>query len=176
MGSRFKFDFQKEQSAVKTAIVTKYFAVWSKIMKKQCKKMGYIDLYSGPGKYEDGTYSTPIIILKHIMSDNELAEKVVTYFNDKDEECYKNLKDNIDSLEGIDKLKFYPQVENKEVNQNTADYFGKKHLIPCFSFIDPAGYCGLSMDLIQALGKDYGSDLIFFFNYNDINRGLTVSA
>lgn len=171
MASKFNFVTQKEQSAIKTAIVTKYFSAWANIMKYKVEKMAYIDLYSGPGIYEDGTLSTPIIILQKIIADEILAKKTVTLFNEKDKEYYESLVKNISSIDNIDTLAYKPNVRNFEVNKSTADKFNFK-LIPCFSFIDPAGYCGLTINLIQALGKDFGSDLIFFFNYNDINRGL----
>lgn len=70
-------------------------------------------------------------------------------------------------------MKYTPQIVNEEVDIKTAEVFKGVSLIPCFSFIDPAGYKGLSLSLIEALGKDYGSDLIFFFNYNDIQRGVS---
>lgn len=174
MASKFKFDKQKEQSAVKTAIVTKYFSAWANIMKSRFEKIAYIDLYSGPGIYEDGTISTPIIILEQIIADKVLSQKVVTLFNEKDKDHYESLKKNISSINNITTLAFEPNIKNFEVDKSTAEEFDVQ-LIPCFSFIDPAGYCGLTMNLIQALGKDFGSDLIFFFNYNDINRGLTNS-
>lgn len=172
MASNFDFEIQREQSAVKTAIVTKYFSAWTKVMKNQCEKVAYIDLYSGPGVYEDGTESTPLIILRKIINDNVLCNKVVTIFNEKNKSYYEELYRNITALNGIDNLKYRPIIKNFEVDKSTADLF-KSRLVPCFSFIDPAGYSGLTLDLIKALGKDYGSDLIFFFNYNDINRAIS---
>ncbi|MED3783013.1 hypothetical protein P4533_01185, partial [Geobacillus stearothermophilus] len=55
----------REQSKVKTAILTKYFGAWSKIMIPRSKsgRVAYIDLFSGPGKFETGEHSTPLIIL-----------------------------------------------------------------------------------------------------------------
>jgi len=46
-------------------------------------------------------------------------------------------------------------------------------LIPTFSFIDPFGYKGLSLGLVQGAIKDWGSDCVFFFNYNRINAGIS---
>jgi three-Cys-motif partner protein len=51
--------------------------------------------------------------------------------------------------------------------------FEKLRLVPTFAFVDPYGYKGLSLPLIRALLKDWGSDCVFFFNYNRINMGLT---
>lgn len=39
-------------------------------------------------------------------------------------------------------------------------------------FVDPWGYRGLSLQLIQAVLKDWGCECIFFFNYNRINMGV----
>jgi hypothetical protein len=46
-------------------------------------------------------------------------------------------------------------------------------LVPTFSFIDPFGYKGLSLGLVQGAIKDWGSDCVFFFNYNRINAGIS---
>ncbi|MDQ7861163.1 three-Cys-motif partner protein TcmP [Peribacillus frigoritolerans] len=48
----------------------------------------------------------------------------------------------------------------------------QKKLIPILAFIDPWGYKGLTTKLINALIKDFGSDCIFFFNYNRISMGI----
>lgn len=46
-------------------------------------------------------------------------------------------------------------------------------LVPTFLFVDPWGYKGLSLALINSVLKDWGCDCIFFFNYNRINMGLS---
>jgi hypothetical protein len=55
------FEETKEQSLVKSAIVSKYFWAWAKVMmprvKSAGKKIAYIDLFAGPGRYKDGTQS-----------------------------------------------------------------------------------------------------------------------
>lgn len=38
--------------------------------------------------------------------------------------------------------------------------------------MDPWGYKGLSLRLIHALLKDWGCEVVFFFNYNRINMGI----
>lgn len=174
MTSKFNFESQREQSAIKTDIVTKYFDAWSKIMKIRSSnnRIAYIDLFSGPGIYEDGTESTPIHILKHIINDPTLRKITVTFFNEKDPDLYFKLKSNITSLSGIKELTYPPQINNESIDYNTPESFNF-NLVPCFSFIDPSGYVGLSLNLIKSLSKDFGSDIIFFFNYNDINRGLS---
>jgi three-Cys-motif partner protein len=51
--------------------------------------------------------------------------------------------------------------------------FSSIKLVPTLFFVDPWGYKGLSLQLVNAVLKDWGCDCIFFFNYNRINMGLT---
>ena len=48
--------------------------------------------------------------------------------------------------------------------------------MPTFFFVDPWGYKGLSLRLINSVLKDWGCDCVFFFNYNRINMGLGNDA
>jgi len=172
MGSNFNFEEQREQSAIKTEIVTKYFNAWATILSKRYLKIGYIDLFAGPGKFNDGSKSTPIIITENILQNSVFRQKVILYFNEMEEEYYAQLKENIQKISGIETLTYKPIIQNNEVDYNTPSQF-MADKIPLFCFLDPAGYKGLSLELIRAFGKDNGTDVIFFFNYNDINRGLT---
>lgn len=166
------FESCKEHSIIKSTIVEKYFSAWSKIMANRFERIGYIDLYSGPGIYEDGTESTPIKILRKCVTNDKLKDKIVAVFNDEDPECCENLQCAIDSIPGIENLKYKPTINNFEVNSEIADKFAKMSLIPCFSFIDPFGYKGVTKKLINSLIKDFGCDCLLFFNYNRINSGI----
>jgi three-Cys-motif partner protein len=70
------FNEVKSQSLIKKEIVVKYFDAWAKIMNKRSDRLGYIDLFSGPGNYEDGTDSTPIAIMKLILKNNDYRNKL----------------------------------------------------------------------------------------------------
>ena len=172
------FEESREQSAVKTAIVSKYFWSWSKVimpqaMKGRQKKIAYLDLFAGPGRYEDGTKSTPLIILEKAIEDEQMRQMLVTLFNEKDENNAQGLQTAINALPGIGTLKFQPQVWNKEVGSEMVKIFSSMRLVPTLFFVDPWGYKGLSLQLVNSVLKDWGCDCIFFFNYNRINMGLT---
>ena len=49
-------------------------------------------------------------------------------------------------------------------------------MVPTLFFVDPWGYKGLSLRLVNSVVKDWGCDCIFFFNYNRINMGLQNEA
>jgi len=172
------FEESREQSAVKTAIVSKYFWSWSKVIMPQAirgsaKKIAYLDLFAGPGRYDDGTKSTPLIILEKAIEDEQMCQMLVTVFNDKDVDNARGLQRAIGSLPGIDKLKYPPEVWNNEVGTEMVKAFSSMKLVPTLFFVDPWGYKGLSLQLVNSVLKDWGCDCIFFFNYNRINMGLT---
>ena len=76
------FQESKEQSRVKTRIVTKYFATWARIILPRTRggKLAYIELFAGRGRYEDKTLSTPLLILDHAIADPALRAQLVTVF------------------------------------------------------------------------------------------------
>ena len=99
------FDESSEQSAVKAAIVSKYFWVWAKIIMPQAlkgsKKIAYLDLFAGPGRYKTGAKSTPLLILEKAIEDPQMSQMLVTVFNDKDDKNAQDLQNTINQLVGI---------------------------------------------------------------------------
>lgn len=174
------FDESSEQSQIKSRIVSKYFWAWAKVIAPTAKSHGgriaYIDLFAGPGRYKDGTVSTPVMVLQKAIEDLDMREMLVTLFNDKDRNNASSLKRAVIELPGVEDLKYKPRVECEEVGTKIVDLFGKIPLVPTFFFVDPWGYKGLSLALINSVLKNWGCDCVFFFNYNRINMGLNNNA
>lgn len=166
------FDEMSTQSEVKAAIVRKYFGAWSKIMVPRANRIAYVDLFAGPGRYKDGKISTPLQVLQKAIADEKLSRKLITVFNDKDPDAAGNLKDAIASLDGAKNLTYSPKVFSTEIDTEVAAMFEDMSLVPALFFVDPWGYKGLSLRLINSVLKDWGCDCIFFFNYNRINMGI----
>ncbi len=170
------FEERNEQSLVKARIVEKYFHTWSKVIRPAAKQRGskiaYVDLYAGPGRYKDGAASTPLLVLQTAITDVELGQMLVTVFNDGDKNNSSTLENEIAGLPGINGLRYQPIVKSDPVGPEIEKYFSSIRMVPTFSFIDPFGYIGLSLGLVQAFIKDWGCDTVFFFNYNRINAGL----
>src|SRR6202000_991120 len=78
----------------------------------------------------------------------------------------------IDKLPGIEKLAYKPDVLCGEVGEDAEKFFAETKLVPSFTFVDPWGYKGLSLKIVNGVIKDWGCDCVFFFNYNRINAGL----
>ncbi|QFZ92307.2 three-Cys-motif partner protein TcmP [Synechococcus elongatus PCC 11802] len=185
MTSNSFFDEQGEQSLVKARIVEKYFSAWAKVMIATIKsskipnpnpRIAYVDLFAGPGRYKDGAKSTPVKVLESAISHPDMKNMLVSVFNDADVENYNSLREAINAIPNISDLKHEPQIVNHEVGENIVRSFQEGKLVPTLSFVDPWGYKGLSLQLINSVLKDWGCDCIFFFNYNRINMGLGNNA
>ncbi len=171
------FEERSDRSELKARIVTKYFFAWAKVimpvvLRHGGEKIAYIDLYAGPGRYEDGAVSTPLRVLQTAIGNEQMAQMLVSIFNDSEEAVTTTLREEIGKLPGIEKLKYPPVVMRGEVGKEASRFFGGMELIPSFSFLDPFGYKGLSLDMIKSVIKDWGCDCVFFFNYNRINAAI----
>jgi three-Cys-motif partner protein len=174
------FEEVREQSQIKARIVQKYFWAWANVIipsaKRQDNRILYIDLFAGPGRYKDGTISTPLLVLEKAIEDRNMRQMLVTYFNDRDIDSAGRLTKAIDRLPGIEKLKYKPRVSNEVVGSEIEKRLAGLRLIPTFFFVDPWGYKGLSLGLISSVLQNWGSDCVFFFNYNRVNMGLNNPA
>lgn len=177
------FEEVKEQSLIKTTIVAKYFSGWAKIIVSSMQrhnrsgKVGYVDLFSGPGKYENGKDSTPLIITKLILKNEMLSKHLKMVFNDENKEFIESLKKEVNSLYNIKKLAYNPAFYNEVAGSNkTKIMLEKEELPPILLFADPWGYKGLSLNLFEKVLKHWGSEVIFFFNYRRINAALSNST
>ena len=170
------FAESREQSQIKARIVAKYFWAWAKVVIPSTKlhgnRIAYIDLFAGPGRYEDGTISTPLLVLQSAIEDPDMRNMLVTVFNDRDVENAGKLRAAIEALPGINTLKYKPQISNQVVGEELAKMFSGLRLVPTFFFVDPWGYKGLSLGLINSVLQNWGCDCVFFFNYNRVNMGL----
>src|SRR5215831_4004167 len=80
------FGERKDQSRIKSLIVSDYFWAWAKVIiptaRTHSGRIAYIDLFAGPGRYDDGTKSTPLLVLERAIKDPVMQQMLVTLFND----------------------------------------------------------------------------------------------
>lgn len=170
------FEYQTEQSNVKAHIVSSYFNAWSRIIQKWDCPMGYIDLFCGPGKYCSGKPSAPILIIQQTLANPVLAKKMHFIFNDKDPQNIAALKESIQQIDNASTLKGRVTYYNKTIECSSCKPLNIPTNMPILSFVDPFGYKGLTIELINCLISNKGSDCIFFFNYNRINMALSSNT
>ena len=114
-----------------------------------------MDLFAGPGKYEDGTESTPLLILRKAIENPEICERLVVIFIDKDKEAVETLSRHVKELPGINTLQHKPQIIHKPV-ADIVPQFESMNLIPTLFFVDPWGYKELSLELINTVIENFG--------------------
>lgn len=168
------FNAPSDPSKVKFEIVRKYFWAWAKIIAPRARgNIAYIDLFSGKGVYDDGSKATPLLILEGALRDNLIKTKLITIFNDATPKHTETLQSAIDALPNIAQLKNKPIILNEKIGDDFGKTFKEMNIIPTLFFVDPWGYKGVTLELLQAVLKDWGCDCIFFFNYNRINMCFT---
>ena len=169
------FDTPTAASVKKHRIVSKYFGGWANIVLpaalKRERAIRYVDLFSGPGRYRDGTPSTPLLILQHAIDTPALHSTLHTEFNDENPQTVAALKSAVAALPGIERLKHRPVFCNRKIERDIIPQLAAATL-PTLYFADPWGYAGISIDLIKAALTKWGSDILLFFNYNRINMNL----
>ena len=172
------FNEQKEKSRVKTEIVINFLNIYLNIISNsrwgKDSDIYYIDLFSGPGVYKDGTSSTPIEIMNMLanMKNRVAANKVHLVFNDENQNFVNCLKENIINHSYYNSIIHKPIITNEHVCNFKLEPFLNSGS-PIFSFIDPWGYKDISTNLIWSLVKPIGSDCILFFNSNRILQDLS---
>ena len=171
------FASQTLRSRIKSSVVGDYYGEWGHIIahgRRSSGVMGYVDLFAGPGIYEDGAESTPLIILRKTLGSRVLSEQVQLVFNDKDPGYVSTLKQAVAGLasSGSMSLRHKPLFFNFEVGAGTLNWFRELDLSSCLFFLDPFGYRGLTIDLISGLVREWGSDCIFLFNYSALHKHL----
>ncbi len=183
MSTKDFFKVQMLSSKIKASIVSQYFPKYCNIiMKAGQKEIRYVDLFAGPGMYEDGNPSTPILIARHCNSNPRLKEIIKFLFNDKDyrNELENNFKNEFPDGTFPKKVHFADRVvgQSKEITdflcKNThfnADYRNKNEC-PSLLFIDPFGYKGVETEVLSKFFKNWGNEIFIFVNTKRIHPAL----
>lgn len=173
------FYHQSASSYVKAKIVSSYFPQYCKILlKNPQQELRYIDLFSGPGIYEDGCESTPLMIANECYRDVKLRALVRMQFNDR------KYKDDLErnflsrypkgtfSHEPFFADRIIGECENvdKYLQKNTME--NGKNTSPALLFFDPFGYKGIKTQVLSEFLKNWGNEIFLFLNTKRINPAL----
>lgn len=172
------FAVQKEKSRVKTLIVTEFFKAYFPIINATFQRdIWYIDLFCGPGCYEDGSASTPIKLLDVIDSfkDDAVRARLKIVFNDHNKDYTEKLRQHIQMHPVLPRLKYQPQILNLKASEMDLSTYTRGNN-PIFSFVDPWGYKDVSMSQVWSLVKNRGSDCVLFFNSDRILQDISKPA
>lgn len=178
-GNHF-FEKQTISSRIKASIVSEYFPSYCKIIvrKYQPKEIRYIDLFAGPGFYEDGNPSTPILIARHCCSDEFLRQNVKMIFNDN--QYSSALEENFCKEFPEGTFPKRPHFGKSTVGENQAisgflacnTHYAKNNDYPSLLFIDPFGYKGIETQVLAEFLKNWGNEIFLFVNTKRIHPAL----
>lgn len=176
-------NFFKEQSSsseVKAKIVSEYFPQYCRILlKKPQNSIRYLDLFAGPGKYDDNKHSTPLLLAKECAEDPLLSSKVQLIFNDK--YLIADLKRNFLELFPENTFANNPRFGDKSVGEDDAikKFLNKEpeksNPNPTLLFFDPFGYKGIDTLILSKFLGNWGNELFLFVNIKRINQAVTVN-
>ena len=101
MGTGRFFQESTRQSRIKTRIVSKYFSAWAQVIVPRAKSRGddriaFIDLFAGPGRYDDEMPSTPLHVLGNAVKNASLRDMLIAVFNDVHAEYVESLRKAIE--------------------------------------------------------------------------------
>jgi len=181
----------EEQTKIKHELLKKYISPWMSILFRAQDKLKikntliYIDGFSGPGIYYSDSKKqnvcdgSPLIVAKKVNEYIEKKEsrKVLIYCIDENQECTDILKRELDK---INKYRQDWKVYNGEFSNKILyvlkDIETKKLTgFPKFIFIDPFGYSGYPISLLQQLLSYRMSELFINFMIYDIIRFCSES-
>lgn len=177
MSSSNFFEKQTLSSRVKASIVAEYFPSYAKIIssKHVPRRIGYYDLFAGPGKYDDGNPSTPILLARNCVKDSYLRERVWMVFNDKEykEALEQNFTQEFPTGTFTQKVYFRDQEVGTCQGINTflvTDTMENgKNECPAVLFIDPFGYKNIDTSIIAKFLSFWGNEAFIFINTKRIN-------
>ena len=168
------FDKRSDSSALKAQIVVKYLVAWGRVVAPRADEhVVYFDPFCGRGAYRDGSRSTPLLVIEAASSVQALREKLMIVFRDAQEAYCFDLTTSMAKMPETGAFAHRPIAVCEEVDAALGQQFAGTTLSPTFAFLDPCGYKGLTLELINSLVKDWGCDCLIFFNYSRINAALT---
>jgi three-Cys-motif partner protein len=171
------FKKQTPSSRIKANIVAEYFPQYCRIiLKKPQPEIRYLDLFAGPGIYEDESLSTPLLIVDSCAKDPMLSQKVRLLFNDN--KYSKELKENFYQNYSDNDFQFQPQFGDKTVGEyeQITNYLTKKvktpNPYPTLLFFDPWGYKGIDTLALGKFMQNWGNEIFLFVNIKRIHVAI----
>jgi three-Cys-motif partner protein len=180
VSSKKFFTEQSIQSRVKAEIISKYVSAWARIVLSFQKKRGhvapvaaYIDLFSGPGTYEDNNKSTPLLVVEEAIKYPLVYNGLRAIFNDNTPTHIESLEQEIKTVENISTLKYPPSYFMENASIALIDKFDISSDVPQFFFLDQFGYSDVKPDLIRRVFHARMCDCAFFFKYSRVVAALS---
>lgn len=174
------FKKQTDSSRVKAAIISEYFPQYCRIISRRHlpQQFGYFDMFAGPGIYEDGSLSTPLLIAKNCYEDSFLRDRVWMVFNDM---AYGDkLRENFERYYQSGTFPNEPFFASRTfgewpkldsfLTRNTMQGFYNE--CPTVLFIDPWGYKHINTRVLTQFLTRWGNEVFIFINTKRLNAAF----
>ena len=166
-----------EDTNVKLELYEDYLTEWLPVFISTSRPfkntVNILDLFCGPGKDEEGTLGSPLLALKVLEKFRGLvyqtSVEINLYFNDRNSEFIKQLKNNVEEFGSIKDLvnihyyntdfeQFYPNI--KSITKDSANLI----------FLDQFGVKYVNKEKFRDLAVLPVTDLIFFISSSTFKR------
>lgn len=170
----------REQTLVKHLILRKYLERFAHIIGSHWSTLTYVDCFSGPwnvrsDELKDSSFSIALSELRKARDTHAAKNRSVLLrclFLEKDPEAFARLKQFAD---GVTDAEVFPlNLELEEAVEDIVEFLNKggSDSFP-FVFIDPTGWTGYAMDVIERLLKFNPGEVLINFMTGDIRRFAT---
>lgn len=174
------FANQTDSSRVKATIISEYFPQYCRIISRRHtpRRFGYFDMFAGPGIYDDGSLSTPLLIAKNCYEDSFLRDRVWMVFNDM---AYGDkLKENFEQYYQSGTFPNEPFFANRTFGEwSKIDSFLTRNTMvgfynecPTLLFIDPWGYKHINTSVLAQFLTRWGNEVFIFVNTKRLNAAF----
>jgi three-Cys-motif partner protein len=172
---REHFEGYAPQTAVKHAILDKYFRAYLAALGPTVGAFHYIDGFAGRGTYGDGRPGSALRAITALAGQSKPASVSLI---EADRVTFEALELAVrESLDGL----VEPMVTNAEFSEVvgevlTRPIYRRSRHVATFAFIDPCGVIGVRLgDIGQLLRLEF-AECLLFWNYDGVNRLLGAVA
>ncbi len=174
------FYIGREQTLVKHLILQKYLERFAHIIGSRWSTLTYVDCFSGPWNVRsddlrDSSFSIALNELRqardtHAAKNRNLSLRCL--FLEKDHEAFERLREFAESVTDAEILPLNLELEDAVGEITSFLRKGGASSFP-FIFIDPTGWTGFAMDLIEPLLQFNPGEALINFMTGDIQRFVT---
>lgn len=152
----------KPWAEYKNFILDYYLKPYFAKTKKLTKPILIVDCCSGPGKFEDGTNGSPLLIAKHLKENTENGINCRGLFIERRKVWFEQLKSNLDSFSSC------CETRKGDFKNYWDEICGLANSHTIFVYLDPFGVEDLLFDnfvlLLETISKSTSIELLFNWN------------
>lgn len=170
------FDSYTPQTQAKHQILRQYLPAYIKALKNKVSAYHYVDAFAGRGSYGSNNAGSPIIALETLISEG-VANRSMISATELNPEYFRELENCLAGHKDLAKLGYKPFIRAGAFSDLidevlSQDIYLRNPRVATFSFVDPCGIRGVSLESVVALLSNDFWEVLLFFNYDAISRLL----